>query len=277
MLSRFVGRKFLIAATGLLFAVAAASAQTKPFTPGDIFIDVNGDTMQVLRCRGESFGYECQLRRLAASGNHTPRYGENGWWAGHLLRDSEESWVKEKGGAPYSGPAVPLPSAAPSPKAAPAPGAPTRAFTPSPAAVRTQQAAAQPAGGQCPKTPYAVVPGSQPASEATFRQAIASGHTYKQSSYLWTGVTFESVSVGASVKNKITMQPGVGPKRVTDAAPVDTALYPVKATYVLCHQYASGPERVRFQTGKYCFVSSSGNWVCGTDSDVALTKSTPLP
>lgn len=265
----------LIASAGLLATTAAA--QTKPFTPGDIFIDVNGDTMQVLRCRGESFGYECQVRRLAASGDHTPRYfGENNWWPGHLLRDSEEVWVKEKGGAPYSGPAVPLPAAgAPAARPQTRPAAMPATAAVMPAAARPAAAQAN-SGGQCPRTPEITVPGSTPASAAIFRQVMASGHTFSRPAFLWTGVTFEAFTVGAPIKNKITMQPGVGPRRVTDAAPVDAALYPVKATYVLCHQYSSGPDRVRISTGNYCFVSRTGNWVCGTDSDVAPFRSTPI-
>lgn len=170
------------------------------------------------------------------------------------------------GRAPYpeavtTGPAAPAlaPRALPAPRAAPA------------------AAAAAPApGGQCPRTPYAVVPGSRPASVALLKQVMESGHTFQRSAYLWTGVTFESFSVGATVRNKITMRPGVGPERVTDAAPVDAALYPIRATYVLCHQYSSGPDQTRIKTGNYCFVSRTGNWACGTDSNVAKYIAEPV-
>ncbi|RYE43690.1 MAG: hypothetical protein EOP21_07540 [Hyphomicrobiales bacterium] len=63
---------------------------------------------------------------------------------------------------------------------------------------------------------------------------------------------------------------------MTDAAPVDAPLYPVRSTYILCHQYSSGPDRTRVVTGDYCFVGPNAKWVCGTDSDVAIRKTTPL-
>lgn len=184
-----------------------------------------------------------------------------------LTRDQASGrapWPENAGAAPA--PAQPEAAARP----APFPATQTVRTNPVPAAV-----AAAP-GGACPRTPYVEVAGPTPPSTAMFKQVMESGHTFQRAAFLWTGVTFEAFAVGAAVRNKITMRPGVGPERVTDAAPVDAALYPVRASYVLCHQYASGPERTRITTGNYCFVSRTGKWACGRDDNVARTVTTPL-
>lgn len=100
----------------------AGLAQTdKPFMPGDIFIDSNGDTLQVTRCMRENEQRECMVRRLAESGK-APIDPSNRWWMNSSLRGSERYWINN-GGEPYSGPPVPLPGTAPAP-AAPAPTTP---------------------------------------------------------------------------------------------------------------------------------------------------------
>jgi hypothetical protein len=268
---------------------AWAQAVSIDLPPGTIIPNGNWEVFKIVECGlDHSFlGYkECSFEI----------YREGQLVGGGLRRFPAEQLLKDLNNARYEKGLKPLtadqasgrapyPEAAGAPPrapAAPAPTAPggTSRYAPLPPTqyVKTNPVppVQQGPGGPCPKTPYVEIPGTTPANTALFKQVMESGHTFQRSRYLWTGVTFEAFSVGAPIKNKITMRPGVGPERVTDAAPVDTALYPVRATYVLCHQYSSGPERTRIKTGNYCFVSRTGKWACGTDSDVAKYEGTPL-
>lgn len=267
-----------------LFAgTAEAQAITIEFPPGTLIPNGRWEVMKIVQCGiwNDFYRYtECSFE-----------IWREGTLVGGGLRKMEDvqllkqlnSAREDKGLQPLtrdqaSGRA-PWPEAAgaPAPAAAANPGG-TYAPLPPTQHVETNPVppAPQDTGGACPRTPYVELPGTLPANTALFKQVIESGHTFQRSSFLWTGVTFEAFSVGAPIRNKITMQPGVGPRRITDAAPVDAPLYPVRSTYVLCHQYSSGPDRTRVVTGDYCFVSRTGKWACGSDSSVAIRRTTPL-
>ncbi|RYY24956.1 MAG: hypothetical protein EOP62_14980 [Sphingomonadales bacterium] len=280
-------------ACALSSGVVQAQAITIEFPPGTLIANGRWEVMKIVQCGLKSdWGYtECSFevwREGSLVGGGLRRMEDvqllkqlnsvretQGLLP--LTRDqaSGRAPYPEAAGAPAQGPAAPADVA---PGGAPTGGNVRYAPIPPTQYVKTNPVAPTPQGSSapCPKTPYVELPGTLPANTALFRQVLESGHTFQRSAFLWTGVTFESVSVGAPIKNKITMQPGVGPRRVTDAAPVDTLLYPVRSTYVLCHQYSSGPDRTRVQTGDYCFVSRTGKWACGSDSSVAQRKTTPL-
>lgn len=264
----------------LLGTAAYAQAVSIDIPPGTIIPNGNWEVFKIVECGLDHafLGYkECSVeiyREGELLGGGLRRYP-----AEQLLKDMNSAREAKglraltrdqaSGRAPYPEAAGKAAKPAAPPVAEPAPP-----VEQPPATKPAAQTAA--AGGPCPRTPYVELAGTQPPSAGIFRQVMASGHTFQRAAYQWTGVTFEAFSVGGPVKNVITMQPGVGPRRITDAAPVDTALYPVRATYVLCHQYASGPDRVRIRTGNYCFVSRTGKWACGTDSSVAKFESTPV-
>jgi hypothetical protein len=130
--------------------------------------------------------------------------------------------------------------------------------------------------GQCPKTPYVRFPAATKPTPAVLKQVMASGHTFPRPAFLWSGVTFESFSVGPPVTNVVRTVPGRGAQRLNDAFPPNARMYPVKAAYVVCDQYRSGPERFRIVTGNYCAVDRNSQWACGADSDVARYSSTKL-
>lgn len=131
-------------------------------------------------------------------------------------------------------------------------------------------------GEQCPKTPYVRFPAATNPTAAVLKQVMASGHTFARPAFLWTGVTFEAFSVGSPVTNVVRTVPGRGAQRLSDGFPPNARMYPVKATFILCNQYRSGPERFRIVTGNYCAVDRNNQWACGTDSDVARFSSTKL-
>lgn len=162
-------------------------------------------------------------------------------------------------------------SASPTPPAA-------RLARPAPVRPATAEpvAPARAAGGQCPRTPYVRFPAATQPAAAMLKQVVASGHTFQRPAFLWTGVTFEAFSVGAPVRNVVRKVPGRGAQRVSDGFPPNVAMYPVRATYVVCEQYASGPDRRRIVSGSYCAVDRNNQWACGTDSDVARFSSTTL-
>lgn len=256
-----------VVAAAIPAALPGQAAAPKPFTPGDIFIDRNGDTLQITKCKGSGWQAECQVRRLAESGN-APIDPTERWWSVDTLRGSEKSWLSE-GNRPYSGPAVPLPGAAAAPaqqargqQAArqPARGAPARA-APAPAA---RGNAAAP-GGACPRTAYGgPVSGSRPASAALFRQKVSDSYTMAAYPPYWYGVEFESFTVGAPIRNTVSNVPGVGATRVTNGAPPNATLYPVTSVHRVCEGAPSGGEPWRRDSKRYyCFVTKEHEWTCG--------------
>jgi hypothetical protein len=251
----------VVAAASVPAALLAQAAAPKPFAPGDIFIDRNGDTLQITKCKGSGWQAECQLRRLAESGN-APIDPTERWWSVDTLRGSEKSWISE-GNAPYSGPAVPLPGAA----AAVGPNARVPQGGRQPA--RNQQVANVPAtasaGGACPKTPYGgPVSGSRSPSAALFKQKVSDSYTMAAYPPYWYGVEFESFSVGAPIRNVVSNVPGSGATRVTNGAPPNATLYPVTSVQRVCEGAPSGGEPWRRDSKRYyCFVTKEHEWTCG--------------
>ena len=239
-------------------ALLGQAAPPKPFSLGDIFIDRNGDTLQITRCKGAGWAAECQVRRLAASGS-APIDPSDRWWSVDVLRGSQERWVSD-GGRPYSGPAVPLPGVT----AAPAQPAAGQVAGRAPASAIGRNTSPM-AGRQCPRTAYGgPVPGSRPASASLFRQKVSDSYTMAAYGPYWYGVEFESFSVGAPIRNAVSNVPGAGASRVSNGAPPNTALYPVTSVHRVCEGAPSGGSPWRRDEKKYyCFVSKDREWTCG--------------
>lgn len=72
-----------------------------------------------------------------------------------------------------------------------------------------------------------------------------------------------SAHSGSGVRLRVTVDPGRGAERVTDAAP-NAPLYPVDATYVVCEEYRDGIKRRRIAQDFYCFKDRFQTWVCGS-------------
>jgi hypothetical protein len=250
---------WLAGATACAASLAAGTmlhAQPRAFSIGDVFIDRNGDTLQIVQCRGEGWSAECEIRRLRASGQAP--INPDGWWRVDTLRGSERSWI-DSGGQPYSGPPVPPPNAR-----RPADAVQTRS-----AAVSEPARASAAPGGQCVYTPPpGRVTSASPPSAALFRRVIFDGYARLATGGLTAptrvGVSFETFQLGAPTVNRVTVDPGRGARRVTDAAPPNAALHPVRATYVVCREFSNGPQRARHEQDFYCFKDQFATWTCGS-------------
>lgn len=118
--------------------------------------------------------------------------------------------------------------------------------------------------GRCVATPYfGTVPGDRPPSAALFRQKIADLYTFRNKAGWSVGVTFERFAVGAPVRNVVRQVPGVGAKRLNDAAPPGATMYPVASTYTVCEGGAGSGGTSRYVNSHYCFVDRDGSWGCG--------------
>jgi hypothetical protein len=264
----------LAAGLGCALNAAAQAAPPKPFTPGDVFIDANGDTLQVLRCKGAGWQTECQLRRLQASGKAPIDPSAPRWWSLDTLRGSERGWIEFQGNPPYAGPPVALPAMPQdAPAAAPSPAA-AAAVRPATAsqALQAGLAPTAAAGGECPRTPYGgPVPGNTAASEALFKRKVADNYTMATRAPYWYGVTFEKFSVGSSQRNAVSNVAGRA-TRVNEGAPPNVTMYPVSSVHVVCEQSPGQAERRRVESRYLCFVSANNEWTCGGDGVPTITQ-----
>ncbi len=78
------------------------------------------------------------------------------------------------------------------------------------------------------------------------------------------GVTFEQFTVGKSIRNAVSNQPGVGAVRVNNGAPVGAVMYPIQSRHVVCEQGGTNVERRRVEADYYCFVSRDEEWTCAS-------------
>jgi hypothetical protein len=92
---------------------------------------------------------------------------------------------------------------------------------------------------------------------------------------LRAGVAFQTFDVGAPITNRVTVVPGQGATRVTNGAPPNTALYPVKTRYMVCEEYRDGTTRRLIENHFYCFKDRDQAWLCGGGEGVP--KITQLP
>jgi hypothetical protein len=131
------------------------------------------------------------------------------------------------------------------------------------------------AAGACPGAPPAVSD-SAPFSEAVFRRKAYEGYARNvngtTTAPLAVGVTFESVRLGAPIKNDVHVDPGRGALRVNDAAPPYTSLYPVVSRHVVCEQYRDGVKHRRVEAVEHCFITRDKLWACGVFGALNITQ-----
>ncbi len=85
---------------------------------------------------------------------------------------------------------------------------------------------------------------------------------------LKVGVQFLSFQVVGPYKNIVKNIPGVGAKRINDAAPPNTTIYRVKSKHIVCEEYSDGVYRKQVTSDYDCFTNRDGEWVCGSGGDV---------
>ncbi len=275
-MQRALAATALLAAAFCALPAAAQAPPPKPFTLGDVFLDRNGDTVQVIRCKGSGWQTECQLRRLKASGTAPFDPSAPRWWDLNVLRGSERSWTEFQGNAPYAGPRVPLPAVAAPPNAdavPPAIAAPQHANRGASTMAAQPSSPSAPITGDCPRTPYGgPVPGNTTASEALFKRKIADNYTMATRAPYWYGVTFEKFTVDRTQRNVVTNVPGRGATRVNEGAPANATMHPVSSVHVVCEQSPGQAARRRVVSRYLCFVSANNEWTCGGDGVPAITQ-----
>lgn len=85
---------------------------------------------------------------------------------------------------------------------------------------------------------------------------------------LKVGVKFLSFQLASSYKNTVRNVPGVGAKRINDAAPPNTTIYRVKSKHIVCEEYSDGVQRRQVTSDYDCFKNRDGEWVCGSGGDI---------
>jgi hypothetical protein len=206
-----------------------------------------------MQCRGTGWDEECFVQFYADGAKSGPLM----WFSARNIRAGEER-VRAAAGLP---PRSAGGTAATSPPAQ-AGNAPT-------AVQRAQTAAA----GQCPRTPYGgPVAGRTPASTALFKRKVADTYTMATRDPYWYGVTFESFTVGAPIRNKVSVVPGTGATRVSNGAPTNATLHPVKSRHIVCEQSPGQAKRRRVESSYFCFVSKDDEWRCGGEGVPKITQ-----
>lgn len=235
----------------LAVLAAGAPAAGQPITgrsalsPGDVLRAGDGShpagaTYRVVGCEPvEKPNRQCTVQRLQPDPEARTL---------SLTIENYTDWTKVGGGA----------AAAPA-RAAPAPVR-TVVSPPPPAAA--------PSGGDCPHSPYGgPVPGTRPASAALFQQKITDSITMGAYGRFWYGVRLTGFSVGAPIRNVVSVKPGVGAMRVNTGAPPAALMYPVSTTMSVCDGAPNGGSSWRTSAKKYlCFVSAADEWTCGASS-----------
>jgi hypothetical protein len=85
---------------------------------------------------------------------------------------------------------------------------------------------------------------------------------------LRVGVQFLSFQVVSPYKNIVENIPGVGAKRINDAAPPNATIYRVKSKHIVCEEYSDGVYRKQVTSDYDCFKNRDGEWICGSSGDV---------
>lgn len=218
----------------------AASQNTSPFSPGEIFIDQHGSTLQIVQCREAQYDTECVVHTLqqTPSGGY---YGPGTWWPLSLLRASQEHWIRD-GNAPYSGPITPLPDPASSQAAQ---GAGTGGAM----------------GGRCaPATPYAGgISKSEQPSAALFQQLLDNIFVSDGTPDYPRNVQFLSFAIGDITTNNVGLN-SQGANRVTNGAPAGAEMYPIYTSFVVCKE--EWTHKQRYDSIYFCWRGDN-EWACG--------------
>lgn len=112
---------------------------------------------------------------------------------------------------------------------------------------------------------------NSPASESLFKRKLYDYHNIVVNGTagrpVAIGITFNSFTHGTAFKNTVTNVPGRGAMRRHSGAPVNTMIYPVRASYILCEKYKDGSVSQREINADFSFfVSKDGEWTSSKDN-----------
>ncbi len=249
--------KALSAGVALAIAIGTvqtgSAAQERALRAGDRVEVGGGQSVEIKQCRGAGWDEECFVQFY----NDGEKSGPLMWFSARNIRAGEER-VRAAAGLPPRATAGTVASSPPV-----QPGKP-------PTAPPVSRAAA---AGQCPRTPYGgPVAGRTPASPALSKRKVADTYTMATRDPYWYGVTFESFTVGAPIRNKVSVVPGTGATRVTNGAPPNATLHPVKSRHVVCEQSPGQAKRRRVESSYFCFISKDDEWRCGGEGVPKITQ-----
>jgi len=111
---------------------------------------------------------------------------------------------------------------------------------------------------------------SAPFSEQLFKKKIWQRYHYKSiaggstapSAPADIGVSFQTFQLGTSFTNTVSNVPGIGATRISNGAPVNATLYPVKAKFIVCEKFPSGIRRSLHDEEVVLFKDKNGQWTC---------------
>jgi hypothetical protein len=227
-----------------------AQDQERPLRAGEKFEVGGGQSVEILRCRGEGRDRECEVQYYRANG---PEGGPMWQAEGPLLAAQARVTAARRAEAATPAPAGDQP--------APAAGDDDAAKTPDDKPAAPEDCASNVPAGDSSKTAKA--------SAELFKRKIyyiynvlANG---TGSAPLSVGVTFLNFDVGQPFTNIVRVDPVTGAHRINDAAPVNATIYPVRSKHIVCEQYRDGLQRRQVENKYNCFKNRDGEWVCGAD------------
>ena len=112
---------------------------------------------------------------------------------------------------------------------------------------------------------------SSPASDALFKRKLYDYYNLTVNSTLSRpvaiGITFNSFTRGIPFKNTVVNVPGRGATRRHSGAPVNTTIYPVRASYFVCEKYKDGSVTQKEVNADFSFfISKDGEWTSSKDN-----------
>lgn len=117
----------------------------------------------------------------------------------------------------------------------------------------------------CEATEFAgIQPGSVPASEDLMRQLIRDYFTGVATPGYDVSVTINSLQFGEPFINTMSVVEGQGATLITNGAPENAAIYPMRVQLSVCEEESQYNAQVRTHDWElYCFVNDVDQWACG--------------
>jgi hypothetical protein len=230
-------------AIGFVCLASPAQDRQRKFTAGEMIDTGGGISAKILGCRGVGDNEECEVQYYRGDAlESTPR-----WENASFLRRAEErmlNYKRQSGEEPSQNATREV---AQQPETTTSVNNPDCSFTPpTSAASRTDKP-----------------------SEQLFKRKIYDAYHIiangTGSAPLRVGVTFINFTMKPPFSNEVRVVPGLGARRINDAAPPNTTIYPVISKHIVCEQYRDRTYMKQVENKYACFKNRDGEWVCGAD------------
>jgi hypothetical protein len=119
--------------------------------------------------------------------------------------------------------------------------------------------------------PAGIFSNNSPASDALFKRKLYDYYNLSVNGTLSRpvaiGITFNSFTRGTAFRNTVANVPGRGATRRHSGAPVNTTIYPVRASYMVCEKYKDGSVSQKEVNADFSFfISKDGEWTSSKDN-----------